>query len=189
MAEICTRIVQIFLAPKWHHYLLQYQPGPNNCRRHNVPVLLHITRHKKNHQPPPPPPPKLCPPARPPTTMTLHSMPRATCPSLILRHWPGTSRTGCLAMSARRRRRRGTFGNVLGRACTSSKEYRNCSTGTPSSQRVATQSTCFGHFNLCRCTRSRGGVRPMARLPVPSARRPTASGSGRLSTPLPTWST
>jgi hypothetical protein len=29
----------------------------------------------------------------------------------------------------------------------------------------------------------------MARLPVPSARRPTASGSGRLSTPLPTWST
>ena len=33
------------------------------------------------------------------------------------------------------------------------------------------------------------GVRPSARLPEPATRRPTASGSGHLSTPLPTWTT
>ena len=59
ISEICTRIVQIFLAPKLHYYLLQnlYQPGSNNCRRHYVPFLLHITHHKKITPPPPPPPP------------------------------------------------------------------------------------------------------------------------------------
>ena len=48
----CARIVQIFLAPKWHHYLLQnlYQPGPNNCRRH------YVTRYcSTSHINPPPP--------------------------------------------------------------------------------------------------------------------------------------
>ena len=35
---------------------------------------------------------------------TSTSMPQATCPCLTLRHWPGTHRTGRLAMSALRRR-------------------------------------------------------------------------------------
>ena len=46
---------------------------------------------------------KRCPPARHPTTTTSTSMTQATCPCLTLRHWPGTYRTGCLAVSARRR--------------------------------------------------------------------------------------
>ena len=144
----CARIVQIFLAPKWHHYLLQnlYQPGPNSCRRHYV--TRYCSTSHINPPPPPPPPPKLCPPVRPPTTTTSHSTLRATCPCLILRHWPGTSRTGCLAVSARQRWRRDTSVSFSRRACSSSKKHGSFSRGTPSSQRVAARSTCFGHFIL-----------------------------------------
>ena len=47
---------------------------------------------------------KRCPPARHPTA-TSKSRPQATCPCLTLRHWhwPGTFRTGHLAVPARRR--------------------------------------------------------------------------------------
>ena len=44
------------------------------------------------------------------------------------------------------------------------------------------------HFMKVYPSRARG-VRPSARLSAPSTQRPTTSGSGRLSTPSPTWST
>ena len=117
----------------------------------------HITPHSTQTSPTSSlPPPHLrrrhhkqcpCPPARCPTT-TTSSMPRATCPCLTLRHWPGTYKTGRLTVSARQRRRHGTSGSFSGRACSLSNKYGSCSRGTPSSQRVATRSTCFGPFIL-----------------------------------------
>ena len=69
MAEICTRIVQNFLAPKWHHYLLQnlYQttatPGISRCvlvRTHPSERESHITQLPLSPPllPPQPPPPQ-----------------------------------------------------------------------------------------------------------------------------------
>ena len=70
----------------------------------------HTTQHTTNSLPPPrplPPPSsavrrrrrKRCPSASRPTTATSTSMPRATCPCLTSRHWPGTYRTGRLTAS------------------------------------------------------------------------------------------
>jgi hypothetical protein len=79
ISEICTRIVQNFLAPKWHHYLLQnlYLPGPAagttmyvgiflggqvqpTLATDRVPTICKIERephHTTPSLPPPPPPP------------------------------------------------------------------------------------------------------------------------------------
>ena len=69
------------------------------------PQTSHHTSHAQHSTQLPPSPRrrhKQCPPARHLTT-TSTSMPQATCPCLTLRHWPGTYRTGRLAVLARRR--------------------------------------------------------------------------------------
>ena len=137
---------------KWLQHLLHkcplgnfswvYQPRPNNCPRHYVDK---IEPHHTTPSLPPHPPPHPLPlrrrrrndvrqqvlQQRRPTTST--SMPWATCPCLILRHWSETSRTGRLTVSAWRQRRRGTFVNFSEQACPSSKKPGSCLGWTPPS--------------------------------------------------------
>ena len=140
----CARIVQIFLAPKWHHYLLQnlYQPGPNNCRRH------YVTRYCSTSHINPPPPSATAAETMSASEASDHDdltqyapghMPMPDFEALARDIQNRVSRRVGAAMTETR-----TCGNFSRRACSSSKEYGSCLTGTPSSQRVVAQSTCFG---------------------------------------------
>ncbi len=78
------------------------------------------------------------------------------------------------------------FREFLEQVCLLSRKHESCLKGTPSSQRVATQSICSGPYTSSRCSPSRAqGVPPLAHLPGPWTQRPTANGSGRSSTPKP----
>ena len=87
----------------WPQYVVHNLYQLKKCSRHQLPKhITHNTSHhtttsnsRRRH--------KQCPPSRH-QTMTTTSMPRATCPCLTLRHWPGTYRTGRLAVLARRQR-------------------------------------------------------------------------------------
>jgi hypothetical protein len=46
MAAICTKVVQIVVAPKWHHIFLQNLFQPDNRSRQYVGTAPHHTSHK-----------------------------------------------------------------------------------------------------------------------------------------------
>jgi hypothetical protein len=50
MAAICTKYVQIDVAPKWHHIVLQNLFQPDNCLRHYVGTAPHHTSQKNQQK-------------------------------------------------------------------------------------------------------------------------------------------
>ena len=126
----------------WPQYVVHNLYQLKKCSRHQLPKhITHNTSHhtttsnsRRRH--------KQCPPSRH-QTMTTTSMPRATCPCLTLRHWPGPYRTGRLAMSAHRQRgdrgiaaaatERWRHGPILRRGVRGWERHSLCRTGRASS--------------------------------------------------------
>ncbi len=129
-------------------YFLQNLFQPDNCPRHYVGTAPHHTSQKYQQtditQKIPPLPSSTAAKTMSASEASDNDLTQYAPGHMPMPDFEALARD--IQNTTRRRRRPGTFGNFLGQACSSSKEYECCLTGTPSSQRLAAQSTSMARY-------------------------------------------